>query len=711
MSTTFTYNNRYLMKDGTPWFPIMGEFHYSRFNHSRWYESLQKMKATGVSVVSTYTFWIHHEEIEGQYDFEGNKNLRKFVKTVKDSGLKMFLRIGPWCHGEVRNGGFPDWIMERDYEARTNNEAYFEDVKKFYEIIYSQVDGYFHHQGGPIIGLQIENEYGHCGGLTGQEGENHMIRLTEMAKEIGYDVPYYTATGWGGAVTGGLIPVMGGYCDAPWDPRLTQIEPSGNYIFTHERNDHNIGSDYGFGEGITFDMDKFPFLTAELGGGLQVTYHRRPIATGKDISAMSLAKLGSGVNLLGYYMYHGGTNPKGINTSLQETKETGYPNDYQVFNYDFQAAIRQDGQVSETGKELKLWAYFAKDFGERFCEMPAEIPEENPLYPTDNTSLRFSIRRNENEGFLFINNYQKNQIMANHKNIDIECQLESQTIVYKNMNIKNGDFVFYPLNMPLVHGRLIKAKATPLCKLNNEEVKYVFYGDGISNYEFEDEKDQEYILHLSREEALNAWKVTMDKEYLIMHENVVYQEEDQVVLLTRNCKDFLSYPKLLATPTGYMVEEGLNGFFYYKCMNDDKKIGEKERVDLQGDNICEIATMSPTEYTIHVNYQDETEAPSNINDYFLLIDYLGDGAKLYVDDELVADHFYYGKKWEVGLRNLGYPREMKLVLDPILKDAPIYLEVEPTFIHGQALAMNEVFVEKEEKLIIQTKSGKESTND
>lgn len=89
-------------------------------------------------------------------------------------------------------------------------------------------------------------------------------------------------------MTGGLIPVMGGYCEAPWDQRLTEIEPSGNYIFTHERNNHNIGSDYGFGEGITFDISKFPYLTAELGGGLQVTHHRRPIAHFKDIGAMSV---------------------------------------------------------------------------------------------------------------------------------------------------------------------------------------------------------------------------------------------------------------------------------------------------------------------------------------------------------------------------------------------------------------------------------------
>ena len=147
---------------------------------------------------------------------------------------------------------------------------------------------------------------------------------------------------------------MGGYCDAPWDQRVTEIEASGNYTFTHERNDHNIGSDHGFGYGVTFDIEKFPYLTAELGGGLQVTSHRRTIATSKDIAAVALSKLGSGVNLLGFYMYTGGTNPEGKLTTLQESRATGYLNDLPVKSYDFRAAVREFGQVSSTLRELKL---------------------------------------------------------------------------------------------------------------------------------------------------------------------------------------------------------------------------------------------------------------------------------------------------------------------------------------------------------------------
>ena len=69
----FSFNNRYLTKNGEPWFPIMGEFHYSRYPSRYWDESLAKIKAGGVNVVSAYTIWIHHEEIENEYDFTGDK--------------------------------------------------------------------------------------------------------------------------------------------------------------------------------------------------------------------------------------------------------------------------------------------------------------------------------------------------------------------------------------------------------------------------------------------------------------------------------------------------------------------------------------------------------------------------------------------------------------------------------------------------------------
>ena len=102
----FDYTSTYLRMNQKPWFPIMGEFHYSRYQDEFWEEELRKIQAGGVTIVSTYVIWIHHEEDEGVFDFSGCCDLRKFLQLCKKVGLMVFLRPGPWVHGEVRNGGF-----------------------------------------------------------------------------------------------------------------------------------------------------------------------------------------------------------------------------------------------------------------------------------------------------------------------------------------------------------------------------------------------------------------------------------------------------------------------------------------------------------------------------------------------------------------------------------------------------------------------------
>ena len=151
---------------------------------------------------------------------------------------------------------------------------------------------------------------------------------------------------------------------------------------------------------LTFSPEDFPYLTAELGGGLQPTEHRRPVPTGTDIGAMSLAKLGSGVAMLGYYMYHGGSNPKGKFSTLQESKESGYPNNVPVVNYDFFAPIRQYGQISESYKEIKLLAMFLADFGDDMAKLPEEIAPAD-ISPEDTHSLRTSWRHDDKHGYVF----------------------------------------------------------------------------------------------------------------------------------------------------------------------------------------------------------------------------------------------------------------------------------------------------------------------
>lgn len=685
MAEIYGYTKDYLTRDGEPWFPIMGEFHFSRYPEKYWKESIYKMKAGGVDVVSTYVFWLHHEEIEGEYDFSGQRNLRKFVETIEACGMKMFLRIGPWCHGEARNGGFPDWLLHKGFEPRTNDEAYFAEVGKFYREIERQVRGLFHQDGGPIIGIQIENEYGHCGGLTGEAGEIHMRRLTQMAKEAGLIAPLYTATGWGGAMTGGLLPVMGGYPEAPWDQRTTELEPNENYIFTSERNDPNIGSDYGKKLNITYDFKAFPYLTAELGGGLQVTHHRRPITSGKDIGAMSLTKLGSGVNLLGYYMYHGGTNPEGKLTTLQESRATGYLNDLPVFMYDFSAPVREYGQMSETLNEIKLLSMFAKDFGREFCEMETVLEEEQR--PEDFETLRTAVRRKGKQGYLFVNNYQRRYPMQAHLQERLEVNLDDEKIFYPAVDIEDGMFFFVPFHMPVGDGILKSALATPLCRLQNSgQETYVFYTDVEPQYEWKKELTRTKVLTISREMALNAWKIGKGGQYLLVTEDKVVESEEGYEILVRKGDDIRSYPALPESPADYKYM-GMDGAFsLYRRKGNLPE--------------AEVTWKLLQEQPESNRYEIELVYPEEKNDCFLRVDFAGDQAKLFVNGKYVADWFYTGKVWEIGMKRFDFPEKVEIEVLALHEMDDIFLETKPVFKNGVACEIESVSAEIEMRGVI-----------
>lgn len=482
--SSYSYNSDFLLKNGKPWFPVMGELHYSRYPKKLWPEALAKMKAGGVTIVSSYIFWIHHEEKKGEYDFTGNRDLRGFLHAVQDAGLPVFLRIGPWCHGEVRNGGLPDWIMEKDYEPRTNDKGYLEEVKTYFAVLAEQIRGLLWEDGGPVIGIQIENEYGCCGGLDGEEGETHMRVLTKLALDAGLKAPYMTATGWGGAHTAGLLPVMGGYCDAPWDRSLEKLPPNGNYVFTPERDDSNIGSDFGKKKTARTADGNYPYLTAELGGGLQPTRHRRPVPSASDTGAMSLVKLGCGANLLGYYMYHGGTNPKGKYSSLQETKAAGSWNDLPEYNYDFNAPVGEYGQVRESFREIKLLALFLQDFGEELCAMRPRFPEPLMDNPVDLQMLRTCVREKDGRGYLFVNNHQRLYPMKNHVQVSLKVKAGEEELCFPAENIRDGDYFFCPFHMPVGdHAEIVTAMASPLCVLRRRKGNiYVFYSDTDPQY-------------------------------------------------------------------------------------------------------------------------------------------------------------------------------------------------------------------------------------
>jgi len=639
----------------------MGEIHYSRLPKNEWRDALLKMKAGGITVVASYAFWIHHEECQGEWDFNGCKDLKTFAETVKDCGLYMFLRIGPWSHGEARNGGFPDWLMNHGCKLRTNNAPYLALVEAYYKKLFEQVNGLLYKDGGPIIGIQIENEYGHCGGLTGEVGETHMRNLTKMAKDIGFDVPIYTATGWNGAVTGGLLPVMGGYPDAPWDQGIEEIEPSGNYIFSYERNDLSIGSDLGMGAALSYDPSKFPYLTAELGGGLQVTHHRRVVPSSQDIAAMSIAKLGSGVNLLGYYMYHGGVNPEGKLSTLQETRASGGYNDLPALSYDFHAPLGSYGQYQESYHELRILGMFVADFGESLCKMPALIPGDNPQKPYDRSRFRYSFRHNNSWGYVFFNNHVRHMMRPAFTQLVVT--VPGLDLQLPTFDIMPGQYGFYPFNMP-VNGGVIKfAQATPLCTVNDTTVLYGANMDATGD-----------VLLISKDEALCAYKVKGDVERLVISNNPLIQDSDEIHIFATSDSTIKVYPAWKNAPEGFEYK-GMEGVF-----------GIYEKVAYQTKAICQVTPLSDTRYRLQFLGIDPQ------HDYGCIVKYTADSAKAYIDNHLVMDDFYKDGQLYIGLQRHNHPKIIEIELSPLHSDAQVYLEAWPPMVGSSVCRIDSVDV-------------------
>ena len=227
----YSFTNYYMEKNGRPFFGISGEFHFSRYNCEKWDDEIIKMKMGGINIIPTYIFWNHHEEEQGIFDWDANKNLRKFVGLCGKHGMGVILRIGPFAHGEARNGGIPDWLFGRPFELRSNDQEYLTYVKRFYQEIGKQVQGYLFKEGGPIIGTQIENEYEHAGApweitngtgnewvSKGRDGEAHIIR-NEGVSHSSWNTNSHLYKYWlGGAAAPveEVLPVWGGYAFWPW---------------------------------------------------------------------------------------------------------------------------------------------------------------------------------------------------------------------------------------------------------------------------------------------------------------------------------------------------------------------------------------------------------------------------------------------------------------------------------------------------------------
>lgn len=635
---TLGVNSHYYLKNGKPWFPIMGELHYSRYNEAEWEREICKMKAGGVEIISSYIFWIHHEERKGEWDFSGCRNLRRFIEICEEQGLYVFLRIGPWPHGECRNGGFPDWLVhEEGLQLRSDDPTYVGYVRTLYEKIFEAARGHLFKEGGCIIGIQLENEYNHTYKSEPDAAKRvlHMQHLKDMALEIGYDLPYYSATAWGGAccIDDEMLPMLGCYVDAPWNRNTDELPESPNFLMVPALNDPNIGSDLNLTEnrGFTCDITRYPYSTCELGGGIHSTKLRRILVHEKDTEAQTLCKLGGGCNLLGYYVYHGGTNPDGKLSTLQESRETGYPSDLTVKSYDFDAIIGEFGIPKASYGLTRRMHLFIKQWEEVLAPSHTVIPEDTCTDPADLDTLRYCVRHNYEQdcGFVFISHHLRKRTLSSHEGVEITVHTPGGTLTLPPIDVKDGDTYILPYNLPMGEGKLISTNAVPLCRLG---ARYFFYTDARPVYRFEGPAPE--IITLSEADSRRACRFG-DKLYL--SDCTLYERNGRL----------------------YAETEGPCTITVWG------ESGEAHTISLQppaSRAACEVSQVAEGEYLLTPRYPDDGA------ELYITVDYSGDMAELFDGDRLLSDRFYNGRPYKVSLRQLGSPKTLTLRIAPAVAE-------------------------------------------
>lgn len=189
---TFSIAEHDFLLNGQPFQIKCGEMHFARVPREYWAARLQSLRAMGLNSVCAYLFWNAHEPQEGQFDFTGQQDVAEFVRLAQQADLKVILRPGPYSCAEWDFGGLPWWLLkDPKMQVRTRYPGYFNAQKRYLAEVGKQLAPLQITRGGPIIMVQVENEYGSYG------SDGQYIHDTEQAvKEAGFDVPLFNCDGW-----------------------------------------------------------------------------------------------------------------------------------------------------------------------------------------------------------------------------------------------------------------------------------------------------------------------------------------------------------------------------------------------------------------------------------------------------------------------------------------------------------------------------------
>jgi beta-galactosidase len=352
---SFEIKDGHFMYDGKPILIKSGEMHYARIPHEYWRHRLRMLRAMGLNAVATYVFWNFHEEKEGQWNFKGDHDLAAFIKTAGEEGLLVILRPGPYACAEWDFGGYPWWLQNikalqspEGLLIRRDNDAFLSYTKKYIDRLGKEVGHLQITNGGPIIMVQVENEFGSYVAQRKDiplvEHQAYNAKIKQQLIGAGFNVPFFTSDGswlFEGGSTPGALPTANG---------------EGN-IETLKK----VVDQYNGGKG--------PYMVAEFyPGWLMHWVEPFPKIYPGRVARQTEKYLQNDVSF-NFYMAHGGTN-FGFTTGANYDKNHDIQPD--MTSYDYGAPVSEAGWVTPSFDSIR--AVIAKYSKEKLPDIPARNP-------------------------------------------------------------------------------------------------------------------------------------------------------------------------------------------------------------------------------------------------------------------------------------------------------------------------------------------------
>lgn len=299
---------------------ISGSIHYFRVVPEYWKDRLEKLKAMGCNTVETYVAWNIHEPNEGEFHFEEENDLCGFIELAQELGLYVILRPSPYICAEWEFGGFPAWLLTKPgIRLRCNNKVYLDCVERYYDKLIPMIVPYQFTKGGPVLMLQIENEYGSYG-----NDKEYLNALKTMMVERGIEIPFVTSDG-----TEDQMLADGGVEDV-WQTANFGSKGAGRF----DKLESVIGNQ--------------PLMCMEFWDGWFDHWGQgEHSVVGLEDHRKSLEDMLSRGHV-NFYMFHGGTNFGFMNGSNYD--ERLLPD---VTSYDYDAPLSEDGQITEKYLEFQ----------------------------------------------------------------------------------------------------------------------------------------------------------------------------------------------------------------------------------------------------------------------------------------------------------------------------------------------------------------------